>query len=255
MGILQKVMSSIGIGAIRVELIPQQQEYRLGEEIRGHLVIFSGDSDHTVENVYVRLRLDARQGNEHIVRIVHTVYITERLTVQAHSPQREFCFAFPLPYYIPVSANHIRYTLSVCLDIKNALNPCVVKTVQIKPSLEMEAVLGALERIGFVTKPDSGEMEHDHQKFAFYPTKFMRGKMEELEIMFNQNKNNLFIYLEIDRKARGLAGLFKESMIRDEKHSRFTVPSSELVTGGRPNPEGTARLLAAFIEQAYNKTI
>jgi len=248
-------MASVGIGAARVDLIPDRQEYRLGEELKGKLVVFSGDLDQQVDMIYLHLKMEARQGDEHIVRNLDSVKITDGFTIAANSPQREFTFSYRLPYGIPVSSSRIRYTLSVGMDIKNALDPRDVEPVRILPSLEMEAVLGALDRMGFVHQHDSGELEHGRQKFEFYPTNFMRGKLDELEAAFIQNDNNLSVILEIDRKARGLSGLFMEALELDERHVRLTIPSSELVTGGRPNVEKAGQLLAAFIEQEYNKII
>lgn len=255
MSFFKKVMASVGIGAARVDLIPDRQEYRLGEEMQGKLVIYSGDLDQTVDMIYLHLKMDTKQGDERIVRNVASVKITDGFTIQANSPRREFTFTYRLPYNIPVSSNRLRYTLSVGMDIKNALDPRDVEPVRILPSLEMEAVLGALNRMGFVHKYDSGEIDYGAQKFEFYPTNFMRGKLDDLEVTFSQNTNTLNLYLEIDRKARGLSGLFMEALELDERHTRLAIPASELVNGGRPDTERAAQLLKAFIQQEYDKIV
>ncbi|MDA8234108.1 MAG: sporulation protein [Clostridia bacterium] len=255
MGIFEKVMAGMGIGAARVEITLEKQVYRLGEEIEGKLIIHSGGEDQTVDKVYLNLKMDAKQRSEHIVRSATTAQIADGFTIKANSPPREINFLYRLPYYIPVSSNRIQYTLKVGLDIKNALDPYVMQPVQIRPSLEMEAILEALKGLGFVHTPDSGELERDTQIFAFYPSGFMQGKLAELEILFNQNKTNLYLYLELDRKAKGLSWLFMKPLYLDDKHSRFTIPSTELVAGGRPSIERASRMVTAFIQQEFNKML
>ncbi|MFZ5639792.1 MAG: sporulation protein [Bacillota bacterium] len=110
-----------------------------------------------------------------------------------------------------------------------------------------------MDLLNFQHRPNSGEMVRDHQQFAFYPTGFMRDRFNELEILFNQNKNNLYLYLEIDRRARGISWLFTKALYLDENHHRFTVPLTDLVTGGHPDLERATELMVTFIEQVYRK--
>ena len=255
MSFLKKVMASVGIGAARVDLIPDRPEYRQGEDMTGRLVVFSGDLDQKVDMIYLHLRLEAKQEDQYIVRDVDSIKITDGFTIEAKAPQKEFTFSYRIPYSIPISSNRAKYTLSVGMDIKNAIDPRDVEHIRILPSLEMDAVLTALDRLGFVHKHDSGEMEHGRQKFEFYPTNFMRGKLDELEVTFTQNQSHLSMLMEIDRKARGLSGLFLEAMDLDEKHTRLSVSSGELVSGGRPDVEKAAQLLTSFIEREYNKIL
>lgn len=253
MDLLKGIMSGIGMTPARVKLIPEQQEFRQGEDMKGKLVVYSGSSDVAVDMIYLQLKIDAYQEREHIVRVVKSVKIAESFIIEADAPPTEHSFSFRLPYFIPVSTDRIKYTCYVGLDVKNALDPHDAVPVRILPSLEMEAILGALERLGFLHRPESGAMVRDHQQFAFYPTGFMRDRFNELEILFNQNKINLYLYLEIDRRARGISWLFTKALYLDENHHRFTIPSAELVTAGHPDWERATELLIPFIEQVYRK--
>ncbi len=253
MDILRGIMNVIGIGPARVKLVPGRQEYRQGEDMKGRLIIFSGHTDAAVDMIYLHLKIDTYQGNEHIIRTLHSSKIDDSFIIKANSPEKEYSFSYRLPYFILISTAQINYTFHTGLDIKHALDPHDAVPVRILPSLELEAVFGALCRLGFLHTPDSGGLVHDHQQFAFYPTSFMRGKVNELEMMFNQNKNNLYIYIEIDRKARGVSWMFTKALYLDENHTRFAVPVSELVKEGQPDIEKACLLLAGFIEQVYHK--
>jgi len=253
MGIFNELLSEIGLGSARVDLVLDRQEYRLGDEIKGKLVVHSGSLDKKVEMIYLHLKMDAKQGIEHLVRIVNSVQISDGFNIKANAPQKEYSFTYRLPYYTPVSAKHISYKLAISINTKNAAHPHNFVPVKILPSLEMEAVLKGLQQLGFVNKDGSEEMDHDHQNFVFRPTNFMQGKFDELEIMFNQNNSNLYLYLEIDRKARGLSWLFMKPLYLDERHSRFTIPASELVTNGLPNVERASKLLSSFIQQEFKQ--
>lgn len=251
MDFLQKIMAEIGIAPIKINLITDGREFRQGEEMKGRLVIYSGSSDVTVDSILLKLKIDAYQGHEHIVRTVNSVKIAEDYYVEAVTPSRELDFSYRLPYFIPITKDDIRHVFHVRLNIKNAVDPMTAVPVKILPSLEMEAVLGAFHRLGFRQTNDSGKMIRDHQQFGFYPTGFMVDKFNQIEVLFNQNKSNLYIYLEVDRKARGVSWLFTKALYLDENHLRFTVPSSTLVAGEQPDFDRATELLAGFIEQAY----
>lgn len=255
MGIFNDFLADFGLGLARVNIVLEQQAYRLGEEIKGKLIVHSGNIDQRIDMVYLHLKMDAKQGTEHLVRIVNSIQVSDGFFIKANSPLAEYSFTYRLPYYTPVTTARINYKLAISVNKKSAAHPHDFFPIRILPSMEMETVLKGLEQLGFITKANSGEMEHDHQNFVFYPTNFMQGKFNELEIMFNQNKSTLFLYLEIDRKAKGLTWLFIKPLYLDEQHNRFAIPASYLVTNGQPQVEKTSRLLSSFIQQKCIKKL
>lgn len=55
------------------------------------------------------------------------------------------------------------------------------------------------------------------------------GKLDELELLFfSITYNSLEVIMEVDRKSRGLAGLFAEALDLDEKVIRFTVTNEDI---------------------------
>lgn len=55
-------MADVGLGLARVDLVPGRQEYRLGDEIKGKLIVHSGSVDQRIDVIYLHLKMDAKQG-------------------------------------------------------------------------------------------------------------------------------------------------------------------------------------------------
>ncbi|MNR46493.1 Sporulation-control protein spo0M [compost metagenome] len=66
------------------------------------------------------------------------------------------------------------------------------------------------------------------QEFEFVPTSQFRGQLDELEILFFPDEDGVDLLLQIDRKARGLAGLFAEATGTDESFVRVRFERHEL---------------------------
>ncbi|MNH31651.1 Sporulation-control protein spo0M [compost metagenome] len=69
------------------------------------------------------------------------------------------------------------------------------------------------------------------QEFEFVPVSQFRGQLDELEIIFYPDDNGVELLLQIDRKSRGLAGLFSEAMDTDERFVSMRFDRSQLASG------------------------
>ncbi|MEC2439250.1 sporulation protein, partial [Bacillus cereus] len=68
------------------------------------------------------------------------------------------------------------------------------------------------------------------QEFEFIPVSGeYYGRLDELELLILPRAyDRLEIIMEVDRKSRGLAGLFAEALDLDEKVIRFTVTREDI---------------------------
>jgi sporulation-control protein len=66
------------------------------------------------------------------------------------------------------------------------------------------------------------------QEFEFRPFGNYRGRLDELEVVFALQSNQLEVFLEIDRRARGFGGFLAEAFDMDECYFRFHVTQNYL---------------------------
>ncbi len=69
------------------------------------------------------------------------------------------------------------------------------------------------------------------QELELRPTREFRNELDELEILYSIHDNYLELIIEIDRKAKGLAGIFAEAIDIDETKGRLQITKEELNKG------------------------
>jgi sporulation-control protein len=126
------------------------------------------------------------------------------------------------------------------LDIKEALDPKDKDQIQVKPHPHCAVILEAVSQLEFRTRevtciysPRYGRKSGLPfvQEFEFVPTSQFRSHLDELEIIFLPDENGVDLLLQIDRKARGLAGLFSEALDSDESFVKVRFERSQLANG------------------------
>ena len=243
---LKRFLASVGIGAARIDLMLPRETWRAGEEVTGTLRIESGKVNQEVNSVYLQLLVKSRHGSgddvKHISKILDSVQVSGPLSIRAGDPPREIPVRYSLPVNSPISTRHTKLYLLTGLEISMAADPGDTDPITVRPDWRREAVLRALEEeLGFRASHDSGEYNGHFQEFEFKPTRFMRGKLDELEVAFDVKNDGVQLYLEIDRKG----GLL-ELLNLDETKTFCFIQDKVL----RSVPE-TARFLADFIQRRY----
>lgn len=251
-------MAGLGIGSAKVDLILPKETFRSGEGFTGKLIIASGDLEQEIDHIYLNLiieyQVEVKDQKQYQSKVLDTKAITGKLVLTPESANHELTFSYQIPSGIPMSTNKCKYRFQLGLDIKNAIDPKDIEHIRILPSVEMEAVLGAIDSLGFKNQYDSGQIVHGGlQKFEFVPTNFMRGKLDELEITFKFDSQGVTLYMEIDKKATSLLGVLSESLDLDERRVALNLSNSQLVINGQPNIQQVAQLLSDFIQREYQK--
>lgn len=168
--------------------------------------------------------------------------------ITAHSPVISIPVQFELPYNIPISTPLTKYQFRTNLDIPNAVDAKDIDEIIIRPHRHAQCLLDALEILGFRSKAGSGSFNGRLQQFEYIPTKFMRGKLDELEVCFEAQADRVKIMLQIDKKMRGLFAGIMDDMDLDERYVSLVLLNSQLVSR-----EQTAETLGRIIQQEYEK--
>lgn len=241
MSFFNKVFASVGIGAASVDTKLEKDTYMPGETVQGVVEVKGGKVDQQIDEIYLSLNTtylkesDDRKYN--VTASIDRFRLTTPFTIKSNE-KKEIPFTFQLPYDTPLSIGRSKVWVTTGLDIKGGIDPSDKDYLKVMPNQLMTAVFNAVDNLGFrIREADCEEAPRRLrgrlpfvQEFEFVPTSgLFRGKLDELEVVFLSSRNGtLDMMFQVDRRARGLSGLFSEAMGMDETNVRLTVSNADL---------------------------
>lgn len=241
-------MASLGIGSSKIDLVLGKQEYRIGEAVNGYLSIRPGKVDQQVNVIRVHFNFETRHEDKTHKYSVGSVNLPG-FTIQGGGQPMQIPFQYQIPWHIPITRPGIRYYFSSELDIDMAVDPTDKDNVVIHPDLAMETVMRALGALGFQEKWASGSIDTHGQEFEYHPAGFLAGQIEELEIYYVHEEYGLRLYMEMDKRLRGLSGLIAHSLDLNEKRTSLFIPYEQINACTGEQVAHTANLLQNFLQQ------
>lgn len=255
MSIFKKILESVGVGNAKVDARLHNDTLIPGELITGEVHIEGGEIEQDVDDIY--MYVITHYEREHDNKKVKEECILAKQLLSAKfklQPKEEkiLPFSFPLPYETPLTMGRQPVYLRTGLDIKNAVDPGDSDFIQVLPHPMMEAVLDAVQQLGFqLFKVDCeynrylGRKYPFVQEFEFRPTGKYRSKLEELEVVFFLKENEMDVFLELDKRAKGFFGALEEAFNMDERYIRFRLTQADL---NRPQ-EQIVNMIDEMIQQ------
>ena len=243
MSFFNKVFASVGIGAAEVDTKLEKDTYMPGETVQGVVAIKGGKIDQQIDEIYLALNTTyLRESDERKYSVTATIdrfRLTTPFTIRAKE-NKDIPFSFQLPYDTPLSIGRSKVWVTTGLDIKGAVDPSDQDYLKVVPNPLMSAVFETVDQLGFrLREADCEEAPRRLrgrlpfvQEFEFVPTSgLFRGRLDELEVVFFPGGNGtLDIMFQVDRRARGLAGLFSEALGTDETNLRLTITNEDIPT-------------------------
>ncbi|MCM3724243.1 sporulation protein [Neobacillus cucumis] len=241
MSFFNKVFASVGIGSAEVDTKLEKDTYMPGETVQGVVAIKGGKIDQQIDEIYLALSTTyLRESDDRKYSVTATIdrfRLTTPFTIRANE-KRDIPFSFQLPYDTPLSIGRSKVWVTTGLDIKGAVDPSDQDYLKVVPNPLMSAVFNAIDQLGFrIREADCEEAPRRLrgrlpfvQEFEFVPTSgLFRGRLDELEVVFFPAGNgSLDIIFQVDRRARGLSGLFSEALGTDESNVRLTVTNEDI---------------------------
>lgn len=241
MAFFDKVFASVGIGSAAVDTKLEKDTYMPGETVKGAVEIRGGKVDQQVDDIYLTLNTTYLKESDdkkyNVTATIDRFRITSPFTIRKNE-RKEIPFSFQLPFDTPLSIGRSKIWVTTGLDIKNAIDPGDKDYIQVVPDQLMNAVFNAVDSLGFrLREADCEQAPHRLrgrlpfvQEFEYVPTSGpFRGKLDELELVFRPSGSGAIeLLLQVDRRARGLGGLFAEAAGMDETNVRLTVTSADI---------------------------
>ncbi|TGB05065.1 sporulation protein [Halobacillus salinus] len=246
----KKLLASVGVGAAKVDTQLEKDSFIPGEEVTGKVVIKGGDVDQSIDAIHLFLMTEAiREVDDRKVKekvSLEKYLITQDLVIAAREI-KEIPFTVHLPFHVPASVGRLPIWFETGLDIPMALDPQDRDPIKVAPHPYLETILECIESIGFSVKKVEMEYSKHHgyvQEFEFQPSGEFRSYLDELEAVFFLYEDRIDTFLEVDRRARGLGGLFAEALEMDESKVKLSYSKSEL-----ENKNSVAEQLRATIQR------
>ena len=239
----QKFLASVGIGSAKVDTVLEKEEYTVGEELTGVVHITGGSVAQEIESIYLTLSTSyIREVDDNKISTTYDfkrVRLTDPITIQPNE-KRKVPFSFLMPIEVPLTFGRKNVWIQTGLDIKRSIDPSDRDYIQVLPNVLLNSVLNSVQQLGFRLRQAECEELPSRlrtsvpfaQEWEFVPVSGpYHGRLDELELLILPRAHNqIDIIMEVDRKARGLAGLLAEAMDLDEKVIRFTVTQEDIPT-------------------------
>jgi sporulation-control protein len=236
-----KVFASVGIGSAAVDTKLEKDTYMPGETVNGVVEIKGGKVEQQVDEIYLTLNTTyVRESDDKkytVTAAIDRFRLTTPFTVRPNE-EKHIPFSFQLPFDTPLSIGRSKIWVTTGLDIKGGVDSSDKDYLKVIPNPLMSAVFKTIDNLGFrIREADCEEAPRRLrgrlpfvQEFEFVPTSgLFRGRLDELEVVFFPSGNGtLDIMFQVDRRARGLSGLFSEAMGADESNVRLSVSNADI---------------------------
>ena len=237
MGFFKNILSSAGLGGVQVDTVLSKSSVRVGKEIEGVVNIVGTSSRKTIDKVEVELKAECIKGT--ITTLVKLI-VARAIEVGANETL-QIPFGFTVPKHTPISMNTRNVWVETEVEIPLALDPEDRDYVEVRPSHAMEVVLDAMTNVlGFKLRKVQckesniqGSQGGFVQEFEFVPQTTFKSFLDEIEITFLPHNDGVNIFMQVDRKVRGVKSLFEEAAGLDETNVRFAITNQEAAQGSQ----------------------
>ncbi|KZZ84274.1 MULTISPECIES: sporulation protein [Bacillaceae] len=241
MSFFNKVFASVGIGAAKVDTRLHDVNVRAGEDVQGIVAIKGGKTEQEIAEIYLSVMTNYVKESDDKkytqTAVISKVKINEPFVIMPDE-HKEIPFRFVLPSDTPVTYGQSKIWIHTGLEIKNAVDPTDQDAIHVHPGALQQKIFDTLGELGFQLRNAENEAASARlrrrlpfvQEFEFFPYQGpFRGKLDELDVVFTDvTDERVEMVLEIDRKARGLSGLFSEMLETDETAVRMSVTKHDL---------------------------
>ncbi|AQS60001.1 sporulation protein [Desulforamulus ferrireducens] len=234
----KKIMASFGVGAAKVNLVLDNEKCRIGESVRGKMVVQGGNVAQGIHTLDVDVVMKLNSRGKEISRVVETIRVARDFRIEARDT-REIPFEHQIPFHYPLSKGSVSYTLVTKMDIAQAVDTGDADPLVVLPSREMELVFDALQFLGFKEKIGSGKIGQYGQEFMYYPSGQFAEQLKEMEFKFFIDSNDCRLYFELE-----IANGFMRS--GQKHHAELTIPATVLASG---SVQELAQTIREFLEE------
>lgn len=195
--LLKKMLAKLGKGAANVRIALDQHQCRIGETLSGQILVTGGTVAQSIRKIDVELKLHMVVKDHPYTQSIHQIVFDEPFQLEP-SQEKTFPFSFEVPKHVLLSSSHIQYKIGAQLDIESGIDSTDYQQIEILPSVQLENLFAALERLGFTETHGSRSYDGYLQEFEWAPTDLFYGQIEEIEFNVVLVEEGMHLLLEVD---------------------------------------------------------
>ncbi|MEM7536226.1 MAG: sporulation protein, partial [Chloroflexota bacterium] len=142
-----------------------------------------------------------------------------------------------LAYETPLTIGGNSVYVKTGLDIPLALDPQDRDAIEVMPGTIVQGIFDAMEGMGFRfyrADCEQGYFKYNQpyvQEFEFRPqTDPFRAKLDEVEFVCLPGPESTQVYMQVDRRGRGVSGLFADMLDTDETNLKLELTQQDVPT-------------------------
>jgi sporulation-control protein spo0M len=198
----EKILSSIGIGSVKVNTVLLEKNIERGNETQGEVHIFGGIAEQKISEIYIHIDSEFHKDDDDttdfrdITEPILEIKITDPVNVNPHE-EKVIPFSFFLPYYTPITFGEQKVTIETEIDI-NFINHPLENHDFVVCDQWIDDILSYLNERGFKHSPKSGLCRHklheDNNPTHCLQT-FILMNDQGMKIYFVGNEKDIHIYV------------------------------------------------------------
>jgi sporulation-control protein len=219
------MLSAFGVGGPSVDTVLDSPVAHAGEVVKGQVRIQGGTKEATIDQVVLslvtRVEPEGHESGMHYSGEFFRLVAQQDVRVPANE-RLDIPFQIALPWETPVTAvgdvalPGMLVGVRTDLVIKGAPDKGDLDPVMVRPLPSQDAVLAAFGELGATFRSADVEMGriidvpqtlNFYQEIEFFPPAQFAGRLNQVELTFVTNHDELFVVLEADKRG----GMFRPS--------------------------------------------
>ncbi len=225
------LLNRIGIGSAEIDTILETETVQPGDSITARIEIEGGSDDQEVDEIdlaiMTRYEVETDEGSSYSTGKITETELTDGFTINAGEERTIDPGSIQIPESTPPTIGKTQVWVYTGLDINLSVDPKDKDYLEVLPGPYMEALLEAVENLGF--RRSSAD---NVKSRSFGPGKFAQefeykphsgpysSRLDEIELFPVRQGERLEVVVEVDKRGGSLFGT-------DESHHRITIDTTD----------------------------
>lgn len=238
----KKILSSIGIGAAKVDTRLSESRCTPGGELHGVVHVEGGSVEQSVDRIYLFFNTlykhEVNDKTTHSAFTIEKILLNEAPFMIGPDEVKEIPFTVNVPFNTPISVSQSKSWIETGLDIAQAVDPKDEDAITVQPNAEQQVILDVMDELGFRLKKADTEMLPARHRSGRLPiaqeleysangSRFS-DKLDELEAVILQDEESIELLIQVDRSVNDLGSLFADLTGTDETTHRMRYDVRQL---------------------------
>lgn len=193
----QRTLTKFGSDGGHVDLILEQDQYRLGDLVTGEIHVYGGGNACKVRTVDVFFMMQVQVQDKQKEKAIMVIPCESSFWVQSNE-RKVFPFTYQLPRDLLVSSESVSYFFMTELELADGNRYTDQDEVTIQAPEKVQLLLYAFQQLGFQEHTHSRQFNGYEQEFLLFPSILFRDQIREVRLTVALHDHGLQAVLILD---------------------------------------------------------